>query len=52
MTPTQLKSAQVLVTTVATSLEAAQLLPPGVCTAIGTVLSFVLGLVHPVPTKD
>lgn len=47
MSPAKLKSLAAIIATVATSLEAAQVLPPGVATAIGTVLTFVVGLFHP-----
>lgn len=52
MTPAQLKTLQTLVTAAATSLEAAQLLPPGVVAAIATLVSFGLGLIHPAPAKS
>lgn len=51
MTNNQLKSVQVAITTIATTLEATQVMPPGVVTAVGTVLSFLVGLVHPAPSR-
>ncbi len=49
MTNTQIKSAQLALTGIATTLEGMQLMPPGIVTAIATLLSFGLGLIHTVP---
>ena len=49
MTPQQLKALAGVISSVATALEAAQVLPPGVAAAFGTVLTFLVGLWHPAP---